>query len=200
MFRKEPYTSKEKSHLLSSIKRGGSDGRKALTTIYTNYNYQNYLRLYNRERGISPDEAQDFVSEAIITFRKQVRKGMVDTSTNIDTYITSIAKNKIQNARRSMKSVDLTDEILDSLTVEESPATYYASQELKDKLNEVFDHLNPKCKRLLNLWKQDYSYDEIAVELDFGNRDLARKQKFRCFKKLMEIVPSYPELKSFYNE
>jgi len=160
VFRKEQYTSKEKKHLLSSIKRGGSEGNKALGTIFRNYSYQRYLKLYIKEKGITADQEQDFVSEAIIRFRKQVRKGMVDSSTNIDTYITSIAKNLIQNASRTMKYSVLTEEVMDSHRVEESTDNYYSSKELKNKINEVFTHLNPKCKSVLKLWKQDYTYDE----------------------------------------
>ena len=42
----------------------------------------------------------------------------------------------------------------------------------------------------------DYSFFEIAHSLDLQNEAVARKRKFNCMRKLMDIVPNYPELKT----
>lgn len=200
MFKKETYTKRTKQGLIYGLSRGGKEGKDAMDTIYRNYDYQAYLKLYRNEKNISTVESNDILHDAFLIFRDNVRNKKVNHEVNINTYITSIAKNLIQNEKRKKRNEAIVDENRNQYGVEDSVDQYFTRKEMKEKINLLMSKLKPRCQKVLKLWQQDYSYDEIAEIMELNNRQAAKKQKFNCFRKMMELIPSHPELKAFYHE
>lgn len=194
------YTTKETTSLISSIKRGGDKGAIALDRIYRDYDYKAYLNQIIKNTSLDLASINDVVHDSFLIFRRNVRKGKVNKDVNIPVYITSIAKNIIQNKQRkkNLLNADPIENPHSSVYgVQDSVDTFYFQKESKKVLDAFLMKLNDKCKDLLKLWKLNYSYDEIAEELNLANREIAKKRKFRCFKKLIEEVEDFPELKVF---
>lgn len=191
------YTKKETVRLLSHIKRGGVVGSNAIDKIYRNYDYKAFLKQILGEKKLSFNDIEDVIHDAFIIFRRNVRKNKVDNDININVYLTSIAKNIIQNKSRLLKFDPIDNPHSDVYGVQDTVEKYYTQDESKKYVNSLLQVLNEKCKNVLKLWKMNYSYDEIAKLMDLTNREAAKKHKFRCFKKLMDKVTDFPELKEF---
>ncbi|MDA9773448.1 sigma-70 family RNA polymerase sigma factor [Saprospiraceae bacterium] len=199
MSQQKKYSKSQIRSLLSGIKRGGSAGQKAMETIYKDYRYMNYLKQIALDYKLDHSESADLLHDAIIIFRRNVKKGAFDGKTSIQTYITSIVKNNIQNHKRLLKNntVGIANAMESPSIVEESVADFYSRKESGEKINELMSLISVECRKVLRMWQESYNYDEIAEEMNFSTRANAKTHKYRCMKKLMEHVSSFPHLKTF---
>lgn len=201
MQRSAPNSISQQERLLNQIKLGGEDANSAMKEIYKNFNYSNYLQKYQSEFGLTNLESKDFLHDAFITFMKIAKKPSFQVPKDINVYITSIAKNLIQNsARKKRPSESIIAEDISKYGVSESPSVVYAKEESKQALAAIMKRLKPHCRRVLRLWQTGFSYAEISSKLDLSSSDQARQHKHRCFKKLVGFLPEFPELKDFCYE
>jgi len=75
------------------------------------------------------------------------------------------------------------------------PELIYLDNELKENISKALDLLGIKCKKVLELWKLNYSMKEIAEKLDIKSEGMARKTKFQCYHKLLKLIEDNPELR-----
>ena len=68
------------------------------------------------------------------------------------------------------------------------------SQEQKRYLKQVLDLLDDQCRKILTLWKASYSMEEIAKECSLSNKEMAKKYRYRCMKKLMDKLSQNNQL------
>lgn len=198
MFRKKRLNAEEKRKLLNQIRRRGQAGNRALSQLYKDYDYSMYIKMYKNHASSGVLNDQDYINEAFIIFRRNVLMNKVDEHVNIQQYITSIAKNLIQNDARRYKSKDLLEEIVPEHTGNSSEILIW-NKELKGQLNKLLQCLKPKCIQILTMWKNSYSYQDIAKAMNIESTEKARKQKFYCFQRLKEEAKSFPELKAYYH-
>lgn len=197
MYTNNDISLKEKRNILSSIKRGGDAGRVALEKLYHSYDYRLYLKLLSHTTKNANHTDNDILHDAILIFRDNVIKGKVDIDQNLDVYITSIAKNLFQNLTRQKKLEYIVDENMPIYGVEESIASYYNRKEATSVIEKLLNMLPEKCQEILKMWQQDFSYENIAEMVGLISASAARKKKLRCFNKLKNHLPSFPELKTF---
>ncbi len=183
--------------LIAHLKQGGDKMSESMKTLYQNYHYENYLDQYTIEYNTSIAETKDFLQEAFITFIKKAKKPSFTLEKDVNVYITSIAKNLIQNHSRRIKTLALESNDQKEYGVSEPPSILYLKKETQQALKEIMAQLNPKCRKLLRFWSHGYSYDEIARKLNFTSGSRARQQKHRCMQSLLEYLPLFPQLKDF---
>ena len=195
-----PYNNVQQERLIIQIQNGGPQASKAMKELYTNYNYKMYLKQYSSDFGTSINQVNDYFHEAFITFIKKVKKPNFVLKSDINVYITSIAKNLIQNHSRKKKTEQIVDENLPKYGVDESPATQYLEDESKKTIRDFISNVDPHCRRVLRLWQNEFSYLEISQKLDLDSPTQARQHKHRSLKKLVDLLPQFPELKEFNHE
>ena len=195
-----PISNSQQERLIEQIKLGGENASIAMRELYNNYNYSNYLKVYQSEFGVQLVESNDFLHYAFLKFMKIAQNSDFQAPKDINVYITSIAKNLIQNHSRKKTTETIVAEDLAKYGVADSPSIVYAHEESKNALKEVLGRLKPHCRRVLRLWQHGFSYLEISSKLDLASPDQARQHKHRCLKKLVQILPEFPELKDFSYE
>ena len=62
-------------------------------------------------------------------------------------------------------------------------------------MSNILLQVGERCKKILELWKLSYSMEEIAAEVGFSSAQMARKNKYRCHKRLIELLEKHPKLK-----
>lgn len=72
-------------------------------------------------------------------------------------------------------------------------------QEKHRLLHGVLDRLGKGCKTLLLMFYAGYSYEEIAPQLGISTPAVAKTQKRRCYKKLLELVENSPLITELTN-
>jgi len=170
VFKNKKYSKSQKRSLLSSIKRGGTAGQSAIETIYKDYRYMAYLNKLSQDYGLNMTDMVDLFHDAIVIFRRKVRRNEYDSNIQIHIYLTSVVKNLIQNKKRVKRTSEFSEEMEAIHGAEESVAEYYNRKEAVEKVNELLELITPKCRKLLGLWQQGYNFTEIAEEARFGLR------------------------------
>lgn len=154
-----------------------------------------------KRRKASTAEAEDIFFISIQTLYEAAQiPGFI--LTNYRGYLYSVAwKQWLKECRRKKKTV--------GLVTPEEPEVYYPEPdapvdqlleqvEQQNLVLEYIDKITDPCRRLLLLYiREQYSYEEIALEMGYSNAESARQQKFKCQKKLKILIkkdPRYREL------
>jgi RNA polymerase sigma factor (sigma-70 family) len=64
-------------------------------------------------------------------------------------------------------------------------------------LHQVLDRLGKGCKELLLMFYSGYSYEEIAPALGISTPDVAKTQKSRCYRGLLQLIETKPVFAEF---
>lgn len=159
-----------------------------------------YRILYQRVSGYifasggSRADTKAVVHESIITLLFNLKYGKYQwrEETELITYVISIARHKwSEMTRKPARSVSF-----DLINVPPQPDT--AQQTAADELDferrrlaveQNLVLLGEKCRDSIDLFYfQKKSMHEIATQLGWANEDVAKKEKYRCLKKLRQLI------------
>ena len=153
---------------------------KALEELYKKY-YRMMTKLVITNSG-TEDEAKDIYQEAVLVFWQKARSGNFVLTSKISTFIYSVCLNLWR------KELDRKSR----LSHEEKDTPQYQDQDRQERIKIIrlcIDQLGDTCKKVLTYYYYDrMSMTEIAERLGFANTDTAKTKKYKCKKKLDEIV------------
>ncbi len=154
----------------------------ALEEIYKKY-YRMMTKLVISNSG-TEDEAKDIYQEALIVFWQKSISGNFVLTSKISTYIYSICLNLWRKELDRKKR----------FSNEEKDSQEYQNQDRDERIkiiNLCIDQLDETCKKVLMYYYYDrMSMANIADKLGFANTDTAKTKKYKCKKKLDEIIKS----------
>ncbi|WP_353779279.1 sigma-70 family RNA polymerase sigma factor [Winogradskyella sp. 3972H.M.0a.05] len=179
---------------MNLILDGKVSRNKALRHIYSGN--KNKVYAYILSNSGNEDDAKDVYQESIIAFYENVRDQKFKGQSAIGTYIYSIARFKWLNKLKSKAVSEKHHEQLE--TGEEFSKTPLASlieEEYRAQIMEVLGALGESCKQLLiDTIYYDKSMKDIVEERDFTNEQVARNKKYKCMKKLKNLIIERPQL------
>ncbi len=184
--------------IIEMIREGGLERKKVLSNFFKREKLWNTVIQQVIKLGGSTAEAEDVFQEAVIIFDRNIRADKFKGQSNLETYFIGIAKwYWIAQRRKKGKETELNPELHDS--EEESHEHLIFEKDRRNLLNQAIMQLGDRCKLILNLWAQNFSMKEIALQVDFIKNDLpdeirAKKEAYRCRKRLSEYVKSQPQL------
>jgi RNA polymerase sigma factor (sigma-70 family) len=159
---------------------------KALEVLYKKY-YRMMTKLVISNSG-TEQEAKDIYQDALVVFWQKAVSGNLVLTSKISTYIYSICQNLWRKELDRKKR----------LSNEEKDGVEYVDVDSKEKariIHECIDQLGDTCKQVLMYYYFDgLSMQDIADKLGFANTNTAKTKKYKCKKKLDELV------KSLYSE
>lgn len=144
-----------------------------------------------------PMEPGDIFQDAVTVVFQNVKTGTFEGRSSLTTYTLSICKNILFYKLRKenlMPKIDLQDDGSYTETIEKTFRLRLMSK--------VMEELNDACRELLkDFYYQKLTMDEVAEKYGLINRQNARNKKWRCMKRLMQIVKSHQLRKEdFYDE
>lgn len=133
----------------------------------------------------SEEDSADIFQDSLIIFYIKVRKDEYELKSSIQAYLYAVARNlwlkKIRKSRvdiSHLKSEESYNFDEDSI-IQNSQTT----------IREVLDHIGGTCKNvLLDFYFKKLSMREIAESYKLGSEEAAKNKKYRCLKKLIELV------------
>ena len=155
---------------------------QALEVIYQKY-YRMMVRMVMTNNG-TEQEAKDVYQEAVVVFWQKAISGNLVLTSKMSTYIYSICLNlwRKELDRKSRHTNEAKD------------GKGYQEQEKEEKvriIHECIDKLDDTCKKVLSYYYFDgMSMKEIAEKLGFANTDTTKTKKYKCKKKLDELIKS----------
>ncbi|NMM47998.1 RNA polymerase sigma factor [Marinigracilibium pacificum] len=151
------------------------------------YLYKKYYRMMTRivlSNSGTEEEAQDIFQDALIVFWQKVASGKLVLTSKISTFLYSICLNlwRKELDRKSRLSREEVD----------NPETMDFEQEERLKIiTECINELGDTCKKILTYFYFDgMSMQNIALNLGLANTDTAKTKKYKCKKRLDELVKS----------
>jgi RNA polymerase sigma factor (sigma-70 family) len=153
---------------------------KALEFLYQKY-YRMMTKLVITNSG-TEEEARDVYQDALIVFWQKATSGNLVLTSKMSTYIYSICQNlwrkELDRKKRLSHEEKDTAVLLDT-----------DSSEREKVLAKCIDQLGETCKKVLMLYYfEEMSMQDIADKLGFANTDTAKTKKYKCKKKLDELV------------
>lgn len=149
------------------------------------YLYQKYYRMMTKmviTNSGTEEEARDVYQDALIVFWQKATSGNLVLTSKMSTYIYSICQNLWRKELDRKKR--LSNEERDS------PVSIDTDSAEREKiLAKCIDQLGETCKKVLMFYYfEEMSMQDIAEKLGFANTDTAKTKKYKCKKKLDELV------------
>lgn len=155
---------------------------EALEVVYQK-NYRMMVRLVTSNNG-TEEEAKDVYQEAVIVFWQKANSGNLVLTSKMSTYIYSICMNLWRKELERKKRY----------ANEEKDAKEYQTQEKEERIRiirETVGKLDDTCRKVLTYYYFDgMSMKDIAEKIGFANTDTAKTKKYKCKKKLDELIRS----------
>lgn len=165
----------------------GDEG--ALEFLYKKY-YRMMTKLVISNSG-TEEEARDVYQDALIVFWQKATSGNLVLTSKMSTFIYSICQNLWRKELDRKKR--LSNEEKDS-SVEMDTETL----EREKIIASCIEQLGDTCKKVLTYYYFDeMSMQDIADKLGFANTDTAKTKKYKCKKKLDELVKAQYSEKDF---
>jgi RNA polymerase sigma factor (sigma-70 family) len=170
-------SSMDEKETFERIKRGDE---KTLEFLYKKY-YRMMTKLVITNSG-TEDEARDVYQDALIVFWQKATSGNLVLTSKISTYIYSICQNlwrkELERKKRLSSEEKDTAVSMDTETLE------------KEKIiAQCIEQLGETCKKVLTYYYfEEMSMQDIADKLGFANTDTAKTKKYKCKKKLDDLV------------
>lgn len=155
---------------------------QALEVVYQK-NYRMMVRLVTSNNG-TEEEAKDVYQEAVVVFWQKANSGNLVLTSKMSTYIYSICLNLWR------KELDRKKRFAN----EEKDAIEFQQQDKEEKhkiIHECINQLDETCRKVLSYYYFDgMSMKTIAEKIGFANTDTAKTKKYKCKKKLDELIKS----------
>jgi RNA polymerase sigma factor (sigma-70 family) len=170
----------------------------ALKFLYRSH-YE-YLGRYVVNNSGNWDDAQDIFQEVMIAFTNLVRAGKFRGESSIKTFLYSLNKNIWLNELKKRGMAEVREMKYEKAAdkTEHGISAAMETREANVGLMRVMDELGETCKKILLLYYyENQSMKEILTSLNYENEQVVRNKKYKCLKRLEELLA---ENKSLYHQ
>ena len=177
----------------------GIAGQKdnVITYVYASC-YPDIRKLILSNSGNDQDVKDIFQDGMLIIYQKITEVGL-ELKCSFKTYLYSVCRflwlQELEKPSRKVGSTGSADE----LTMENETGSRNEVVEMK-LYEKHFKELSKECRKVLHMYFQKASMEEIAVVMGYKGIQIAKDKKYRCKKSLMFKIYNNPEYKRLQNE
>jgi RNA polymerase sigma factor (sigma-70 family) len=159
------------------------------------YLYDRYLPLIRHMvylKGGTSEDAKDIFQNALIVMVEKLDNSEFVLTCKFKTFLYCVSVNLWLTVITQRKNAEkyLATSFNDS--VDEDYTEFYDSELYQSIFYEMYETLDPKCKKLLKLYWEEGSPKEIAKDLDYSY-GYVRKKKCECQAELIKKVKTHPK-------
>ena len=155
---------------------------------------------YIEKNGGRRQLAEDVFQDALIALFKNAQNADFQVNTSITQYLFAVCKYTwIKNIKKNPQkrgTFSLDEALIYEDIVEE---TLEADEKLAF-MNEKIQLLSDDCIKVLTLFFEGFSMDEIAEKMGYGTKAYARKRKYKCKERLIAYMKSDPRYQELLND
>lgn len=149
----------------------------------------------------SREQAKDVFQEAMIIAYRNVRKGDFQLTCKFSTYLYGIGKKVwIQERRKLLLRADKLRQQAPMVQEPEALEDPLLQIQLKALFDKHFAQLSPDCQRILRMFFNLHSIEEIRKAMDYKDIHHAADRKYRCKKSLIRRMMNDPLFKRLRDE
>ena len=171
--------------LVDGIREGRKKTLREIYEVYFPIIKNHILRNSGTE-----DDAKDVFQDAMMAIFQNVSDTEFELTCQFKTYIHAVSSNIWKNKLRKKRN----EPGMVSTDVHDIPM-----EEMQDAVNKIelfelyrrkFTHLSVSCQKLLKLFLSGVDMKQIAKHFSFASVSYAKKRKFQCKQKLIELIES----------
>lgn len=184
--------------IIETIASGNKD--KAIAYLYKTH-FPKIKRMVINKGGAAED-AKDAFQEAIIYFYTDIiNKKFASKETNIEAYLTLVARNKWIDKVRRDKRLEFKDDFGQNTAYEQPNINHNLlsvfSSDNGAVIEKMLRSVGERCYALLQLSIfNKFTMKQMAEKLNFSNEDSAKTQHYKCKAKMIELYSSNMYVKS----
>lgn len=176
------YKSHDAMNETEIFERIQNGDEKALEFLYKKY-YRMMTKIVITNSG-TEEEARDVYQDALVVFWQKATSGNLVMTAKISTYIYSICLNLWRKELDRKKRLSHEEK--------DSPVSIDTETAERNRIMaECIDQLGDTCKKVIMYYYfEEMSMQDIADKLGFANTDTAKTKKYKCKKKLDDLIKS----------
>jgi RNA polymerase sigma factor (sigma-70 family) len=192
------YDSPSDEEIIAAIKKNKNLNE---TVRYLYQAHFDSLANFIRTNSGRQEDAEDYFQETLAVFINIVHRDKFRGDSSIKTFLHSIMRNLwLNELKRRNKALARETVYYEQSEKEVSNMqhTVHESETTRQVL-ALFDRLGENCKKILVMFfYQDKSMKEIALAMNYDNEQVARNTKYKCAKKLIDLLDSSPAMKEAF--
>jgi RNA polymerase sigma factor (sigma-70 family) len=158
------------------------------------YLYRSYFGVsanYVKMNSGSEQDAEDIFQEVVISFIELVKEQKFRGECSVSTFIYTLTRNcwlnEMKKRGRSKIREEKFEKQQDSVTMD--VGGWMEQYESKKQLLKLVADLGETCRKILvAFYYENLSMREILQTLDYENEQVVRNKKYKCLKKLEQMV------------
>ena len=182
--------------LITGIRRHDSN---ILEYVY--HNFFPMIEGFVVHNGGTRDQAKDLFQEAMIILYRKIKEGELELTCKLGTYLYAICRKiwiqerrKYQLHREKLSQQPL---VVNEPVHDEDPLL---KNHLTELFNRHFNQLSPDCQKILSMFFNNHSVEEIREAMNYRDLHHAADRKYRCKKSLVKRIINDPLFKRLKNE
>ena len=136
----------------------------------------------------SEADAKDIFQKALLQLTVRYRKEPFEITSSFEGYLFGVCKNLWRRELNKSRNWVTTDKIIEPEDESQDRALAALEQERRELFKEHFQNISDSCKKVLLLFFEKISYEDIVEKLNYGSQTVARQRIFKCKKKLTEMI------------
>jgi len=175
--------------LISKLRSGGKDFEDI--SMYMFHEYKGFLPKIKEKLNLPQQQIQDAYADALVKLIRHLRDGSFRGDSKISSYFYTIFYNtSVDVSRKNASNKNMqTQELLEHDARETDLLKLIDNKDEAAQVISVMKTMGDLCQRILMDWGYyGYSMAEIATRSDLSNAESARSMKYKCLKKLRELL------------
>ena len=177
------YTDEE---IIAGLKSSKEIRDNFVRLLYQRADFQQIVRQNVIKRGGQNSDITEIYQLAIINLVQSILKDKF-ISGSLKNYFYGIVRNLWHRHLRGQRSAAVQDQVAQVEVDLKDPEIVLIEKERKEIMIELLNRIDEKCRKILSLWANAHSMEEIAAELSYKSAGMARKKKHQCLQRLIEL-------------
>ena len=180
---------------LLELLRSGDGIDAAVRYLYRSY--FDFLGIYVQQHSGTLQDAEDVFQEVVVAFVDLVQHNRFRGESTIKTFLFALNRNIWLNELKKRQRSALREMKFESAKPMEDQAIseYIAAREGRQLVMDMVSKLGTTCQQILvAFYYQNLSMNEILLQLNYENEQVVRNKKYKCMKKLEELIAADPIL------
>jgi RNA polymerase sigma factor (sigma-70 family) len=175
--------------MLDHIKAGDE---KYLKLLYHKFRSK-CVGWFQKRQNLTHEEAAEIYQKAFTIFYYNVKDGKVtELNSELSTYLIGVGKNLVKEMLRSRKRTLPLDEIPDKFVTDAEGIRTHEINHQKILIERILKKVGDPCRTLLLLYYfKNYSYEAIAINMGYKDKDGVKKKKSLCLRKIREQLAKH---------
>ena len=175
--------------IISKLLSGGKDFEDA--SMYLFNAFRGFIPQVKEKTFLPLSQVQDAYADALVKMIRHLKDGRFRGESKLSSYFYTIFYNTAVDVSRknsSNKNIP-TLELFDYDARERDLLTFIENRDEANQVVKVINEMGDTCRKILTDWAYfGYSMEEIAKRADLLNAESARSMKYKCLKKLRNML------------